>query len=165
VEKILCSGGSDDVSRLTKRLDESERGKEGWNKTKWEAEWLESLSRDVDMVRRTREPAVTEKTVAMAPSTLQNKKRSKCISDDGPRVPQRQQQRHSASYASAANPTFDPLHLPSLIAFSVSLLGPLKARLGESMRETWLVLNETKVRVALLGGFCLGIGVCLFTGR
>ena len=163
MEKIvLCR---DDVSSLTKRFldDESERGGEGWNKTKWEAEWLESFSRDVDMVRRTREPTMTEekKAVAMAPSKLQNEKRVKCISDDGPRVPQR----HAASYASAAKPTFDPLHLPSLIAFSVSLLGPLKARLGESMRETWLVLNETKVRVALLGGFCLGVGVCLFTGR
>ena len=69
-------------------------------------------------------------------------------------------QRH-ASYASAAKPTFDPLHLPSLIAFSVSLLVPLKARLGESVRETWLMLNKTKVKVALLGGFCLGAGVCL----
>ncbi len=176
MEKILCSGSEDEggISRLKKRrLDESERGKknasgngpasaegkEGWCKTKWEAEWLDTLSRDVDMERRTRELTVTERTVPMEHatySTLQDEKRS-----ESPQVPQ-QQQGH-ASYTSA--PTFDPLHLPSLIALSFSLFGPLKAHLGESVREIWLVLNETQVRVALLGGFCLGVGVSLFAGR
>lgn len=178
MEKILCSGSEDGViSKLKKRrLDESERSRdaneshaapvevrEGWNKAKWETEWLESFSKDVDILRRTRELTVTERSIAMehvAHPKSRDETHSECASD-GSQVPQRQPKQ--ASYASTT--TFDPLHFPSLFAFSVSLFGPLKARLDESVRGIWMVLNETQVRVALLGGFCLGVSFSLFAGR
>jgi len=58
-----------------------------------------------------------------------------------------------------AGTAFDPLHLPSLIAFSLSLLCPLKTRLSESVQEIWVVFHETRLKLALLGGFCIGVGV------
>jgi len=33
----------------------------GWSKAKWEAEWLENFSKNVDEVRRKREMTITEK--------------------------------------------------------------------------------------------------------
>ena len=56
---------------------------------------------------------------------------------------------------------YDPLHLPSLVVFSISLLGPLKERLEDSLSFLWDALDQFQVKVALLGGFLVGIGVGL----
>ncbi|KAF8639160.1 hypothetical protein AX17_001648 [Amanita inopinata Kibby_2008] len=56
---------------------------------------------------------------------------------------------------------YDPLHFPSLLLFSMSLLGPLKERFDGSLSFIWDALGEAQVRVALIGGFVVGIGVGL----
>ena len=56
---------------------------------------------------------------------------------------------------------YDPLHLPSLLMFSISLLGPLKERLEDSLSFFWDALDQIQVRAALIGGFLVGIGVGL----
>jgi hypothetical protein len=56
---------------------------------------------------------------------------------------------------------YDPLHLPSLFIFSISLLGPLKERFDGSLSFIWDALEQAPVRMALLGGFVVGVGVGL----
>lgn len=56
---------------------------------------------------------------------------------------------------------YDPLHLPSLLVFSISLLGPLKERLEDSLSFFWDALDQFQVKAALIGGFLVGIGVGL----
>ena len=56
----------------------------------------------------------------------------------------------------------DPLHLPSLIALSLSLFAPLKERIGSVLSSTVESLKEGKVQVALIGGFFVGVGVSLW---
>lgn len=51
-------------------------------------------------------------------------------------------------------PCFDPLHLPSLLLFSLSLLGPLQSRLRTIVKA--LCVWDT--RVAVVGGICIGLG-------
>jgi len=141
-----------------------EEGGGGWSKAKWEAEWLENFSKDVDEVRRKREMTITEKDFplprAQVPDTttgslLFNPDGKEEIAGDSnlqPTPPGIQ-----PSYTAGA--AFDPLHLPSLIAFSLSLLCPLRTRLSESVQEIWVVFHETRLKLALLGGFCIGVGV------
>lgn len=141
---------------------------EGWSKAKWEAEWLESLSKDVDEVRRRRrEMTITEKdflprpqvpdtTTGSPPSDPDSDEKEERGDGDGSND---QQVPPGIQPSYAAGAIFDPLHLPSLVAFSFSLLCPLKARLSKSMRDIWIAFCETRLKLALLGGFCLGVGV------
>ncbi|KJA26939.1 hypothetical protein HYPSUDRAFT_100267, partial [Hypholoma sublateritium FD-334 SS-4] len=101
---------------------------EGWSKARWEAEWMEDHAQEV--ARRVREDATRNGP-------------AHCM--DGP-------------HAHGLHPSFDPLHLPSLIVFSVSLIGPLRVRVWASLQSAVESLNETKVQVALFGGFCVGVG-------
>ncbi|KIM42283.1 hypothetical protein M413DRAFT_444713 [Hebeloma cylindrosporum] len=59
---------------------------------------------------------------------------------------------------------FDPLHLPSLIVLSFSLFAPLKERVGVALGSAVESLKEGRVQVALIGGFCVGVGVGLWVG-
>ena len=121
-----------------------------WDKARWEADWLANFSRDVDSARRKREATITQQdVVALHPKDEDRDAHARPIekSQAGDRP------RHSPATV------FDPLHLPSLLVFSVSLLGPLRARLGYALQEIWESLNETQVKLALLGGFCMGFGV------
>jgi len=68
----------------------------------------------------------------------------------------------SSSPSSCINPSFDPLHFPSLVFFSLSLLRPARQRVGASLRGFVNVLRDWQVGLALVGGFCLGIGFNLF---
>ncbi|KAF9238050.1 hypothetical protein BU15DRAFT_88490 [Melanogaster broomeanus] len=58
-----------------------------------------------------------------------------------------------------AAPCIDPLHLSSLVSFSLSLLDPAKALLSRSMSKFLEKLSDGDVRVALLGSFCIGFGI------
>ena len=62
-------------------------------------------------------------------------------------------------YAFGRNSIYDPLHLPSLLVFSISLLGPLKERLEDSLSFFWDAVDQIQVRAALIGGFLVGISV------
>jgi hypothetical protein len=128
---------------------------EKWDKTKWEAEWMADFSRDVDSARRKREATITQKDVAV----LQSQASGMSSAGSTDLSVQNPAERRQTARPNVPATVFDPLHLPSLLAFSVSLLGPLGTRLERSVREVWGVLNETQVRVALVGGFCVGFGV------
>jgi hypothetical protein len=58
--------------------------------------------------------------------------------------------------------SYDPLHFPSLVMFSFSLLSPLRARVGRSISGFVEALGDGNVKAALLGGFCMGIGFGFF---
>jgi len=60
--------------------------------------------------------------------------------------------------------SIDPLHLPSLIVLSFSLFAPLKERLGSVLASAVESLKERRVQAALIGGFCVGVGVGLWVG-
>jgi len=105
-----------------------------WSKAKWESEWDATLSQDV--ARRLHEdtPAV----------------------QDGPFGCPR------AGWV--GSPAYDPLHLPSLFVFSMSLFGPLTGRVARSV-EHFLETAKVKdyhVGLALMGGFCVGVGLGMF---
>ncbi len=178
MEKILCANVGKEqagISRPKKRLNRMGKAKEDavsaratltraeekWDAAKWEAEWLVNFSREVDSTRRKREATITQKDVIALRSQTTESNENIFASGAGPtnqpiekgQTPAERPGPHSTA------PGFDPLHLPSLIAFSFSLLGPLRSRLGRSVQDVWDVLNETQVKAALLGGFCIGFGV------
>jgi uncharacterized membrane protein YedE/YeeE len=66
-----------------------------------------------------------------------------------------------SSPSSCVNSSFDPLHLPSLVFFSLSLLRPARQRVRASLRGFVDVLRDWQVGLALVGGFCFGIGIQL----
>ncbi|KIY67240.1 hypothetical protein CYLTODRAFT_353638 [Cylindrobasidium torrendii FP15055 ss-10] len=49
---------------------------------------------------------------------------------------------------------FDPLHFTSMVMFALSLLGPAK-------RSIFAFFRDWNVRISILGGFCLGLGIGL----
>jgi hypothetical protein len=128
----------DDI-HMSQRNDTS-RSSDGlhWDKAKWESEWVANLSHDV--ARRLREGTLTERNV-------RGSHNHKC-SDDPAR--------------SCVGGSYDPLHLPSLVIFSISLLGPLRARFNRSVAGFLESFGDPSVRMALLGGFCMGLGIGLY---
>ncbi|KAF8452581.1 hypothetical protein L210DRAFT_3468588 [Boletus edulis BED1] len=62
---------------------------------------------------------------------------------------------------SPPSPCVDPLHLSSLLSLSFSLLEPVRDRFYKGLSRAWAKLSDGEVRVALLGSFCIGIGIGL----
>ncbi|KAF8899824.1 hypothetical protein CPB84DRAFT_1780078 [Gymnopilus junonius] len=173
---------SDDRSR--RKLGEKEWGrqqgeyisyemKEGqtqekWSKAKWEAEWMESHSQDV--ATRLRQGTITEKSFGRRQPIPASFKADDNDTDDSelyPTAAQPDPQRTPEAVPPYdgrpyAHPPFDPLHFPSLLFFSASLLGPLKTKVGESVKGAVDSLREVRVQVALFGGFCVGLGLGFF---
>ncbi|KAI6002144.1 hypothetical protein EDD15DRAFT_2129173, partial [Pisolithus albus] len=58
-----------------------------------------------------------------------------------------------------ASSIVDPLHFSSLIAFSFSLLKPAKARIMRSISTFMESMSDCRVRIAVVGSFCIGMGV------
>ncbi|KAF8064968.1 hypothetical protein FPV67DRAFT_162804 [Lyophyllum atratum] len=108
-----------------------------WSKSKWEAEWVTSLSQDV--ARRLREGTVTERTL------------QRSTHDDHLLV-------EESSHSCLSDSHYDPLHIPSLVMLTVSLVGPLRARLRRSFSLLIETIGDSNVRSALLGGFIVGMG-------
>lgn len=112
-----------------------------WDKAKWESDYLASLSHDV---ARARNATITRRQTANLTLTKSSDL------DDNSLLPPR----------GSCGAPLDPLHLPSLFLFSISLLNPLRARLRKSISEFFESLgSEKNVRIALLGGFCIGLGI------
>jgi hypothetical protein len=128
-----------------------------WDKEKWETEYLTSFSHDV--AKRARSVVTRQQMV-----TPLNQRNNSIIDDDNDDDSDEEdedyllpQQEFSSS---SAYGSLDPLHLPSLIFFSISLLKPLRWRLHTSISKFFeSVASEKNVRVALLGGFCVGLGI------
>ncbi|KAI9567766.1 hypothetical protein HD554DRAFT_2106744 [Boletus coccyginus] len=58
-------------------------------------------------------------------------------------------------------PCVDPLHLSSLLSLSLSLFEPVRDCFHKSMSTAWAKLSDGEARVALLGSFCIGVGIGL----
>ncbi|KIJ64686.1 hypothetical protein HYDPIDRAFT_47689, partial [Hydnomerulius pinastri MD-312] len=56
-------------------------------------------------------------------------------------------------------PCIDPLHLSSLLSFSLSLLDPARARLQKSVSKFLEKLSDGQVQLAMMGSLCIGIGI------
>ncbi|KDR72540.1 hypothetical protein GALMADRAFT_270524 [Galerina marginata CBS 339.88] len=137
---------------------------EKWSKARWEAQWMASHSQEV--ATRMREGTITERSVKRDRKSSaelfkgdhgekQNLGPDSGSTDpESPRLPQERQDGHEHAHM-----PFDPLHLPSLLMFSVSIVGPLRRRVTDSVWGMADALGETRVKVALVGGFCLGLGL------
>jgi hypothetical protein len=134
------------ISRRKDATHAQHRGSDGlpWDKSKWESEWAMTLSQDV--AKRLRENTLTERNVRFFSDGQQHR------DDINGHDPSRSCLGHS----------YDPLHLPSLVLFSISLLGPLRARVGKTISGFVEVLGDGNVRIAVFGGFCVGIGFGFF---
>ncbi|KIL66053.1 hypothetical protein M378DRAFT_124543 [Amanita muscaria Koide BX008] len=120
-----------------------------WDKARWESEWMPTFS--VDVAKRLREGTITQRIKEFS----QDETKFGYVPKTCPfaeTVP---------SPVFGRNPMYDPLHLPSLLVFSISLLGPLRERFDGSLSFVWDALEQVQVRVALLGGFVVGLGVGL----
>jgi hypothetical protein len=113
-----------------------------WNKADWEAEWDYRLSREVSDLNKSTPPP---------PSP--SKPPSPSNSSNG-----------CAAYYSPT--TFDPLHLPSTLMLSMSLLSPLRYRIFGDPTETLDGSATTSSTnpvnwgiLGIMGAFCAGIGL------
>ncbi|KAI0752614.1 hypothetical protein C8Q80DRAFT_1096149 [Daedaleopsis nitida] len=103
-----------------------------WDKEAWEAQWEGSLSQEVALhLRRRRRRSDPAQRISPLSSLSTLGRHSTSITatldssedaDDETTAP-----------APCINPSFDPLHLPSLVVFSFSLLGALRSRIGRSV--------------------------------
>lgn len=125
-----------EMARLRSDAIEGIESDSAWSKARWEAEWMETHSRDVAIRAR-------ENFSRRRASTLTVNEGGSTRND----------------LRGHAHVPFDPLHLPSLLLFSISLVGPLRSRVNESIRAMLESLAEGRVQLALVGGFCLGLGV------
>ncbi|CAA7268451.1 unnamed protein product [Cyclocybe aegerita] len=146
-----------EVERSVEQIASRETRKRRLGEREWGRSKNHSL--DVHVARREREGTVTKRSASHPKAALESsdhmseKEEHDTTSPRQPRQP----------YWHPQHPDFDPLHLPSLLIFGVSLLGPLKERLSQSVRGLFVALGEARVRVALVGGFCIGVGFSVFT--
>lgn len=126
----------DDLSR-TITSNNNKVPKYDWSKREWEAEWEGMLSQDVARAKRARD---RDNTVTQANA-----------------FPHRNV--FDSSSSSCINSSFDPLHFPSLVFFSLSLLRPARQRLGISIRGFVSALKDLEVGLVFVGSFCFGIGI------
>ena len=115
-----------------------------WNKANWEAEWDYKLSKEVSDLHESTFPPPS-------PSKLPSPS-------------------NSSSCATYYSPmTFDPLHLPSIFMFSLSLLAPLRHRIfgarepAETLDGSTATTKSTRSVnwgiLGIVGAFCAGIGL------
>jgi len=162
-----------------------------WNKARWEAEWESELSSDV--AKRLRD---IPNTAAVTDPYDYGGRPSYPLHAIG-------KEDDSGEAGRNADYDYDPLHLPSLLMLSFSLLGPLQRKLGRTflnlfggntcasygaslpppVRTSNRVGSRGRARaglfrgvpgrethdrattafsIALLGGFCVGLGVGMF---
>lgn len=111
-----------------------------WNKADWEAEWDYKLSKEVSDLNKSTLPPPSK------PPSPSNSS-SSCVAYYSPT-------------------TFDPLHLPSTLMLSMSLLSPLRYRIfGEPMETLGGSTTTRHTRpvnwgfLGIMGAFCAGIGL------
>ncbi|KAF8799724.1 hypothetical protein BYT27DRAFT_7227712 [Phlegmacium glaucopus] len=160
-----------------KRDQEQETTTGRWTKAQWELEWMESHS--LHVARRIREGTITQRAVERT-LNHQREPNHQLLStdylsghlrghdDDSPNVydPNEEKNEHYQGSPSSSISS-DPLHLPSLFFFSLSLFVPLKSRVNQCARGLWGDWNWklSTMQVAIVGGvgFCFGLGVGFFS--
>lgn len=157
-------------------------GRQVWDKARWEAEWEGTLSQEVAIHLRRRRAETTSKAKRSPKKDQRSLDTcSRTHNLDAETEDQSQSQSQSQSMPCVRVPTtFDPLHLPSLFVFSLSLLGPLRTRLVQTLgfgRDIEVEDVDSKdyenshtrrsthygiglgLGFALVGAFCAGIGL------
>ncbi|OSD01011.1 hypothetical protein PYCCODRAFT_1436793 [Trametes coccinea BRFM310] len=170
-----------------------------WDKEAWEAEWEGNLSQEVALhVRRRRAGTARRITPLHATERQTSYFRAVGVSPDASvaaldTAMPRDADAGEGGLLSPPCPSaaaFDPLHLPSLMVFSFSLLGALRTRVGRAFglsgvtvpsRDRSGTIGASQARVqepskagarsvgftfgiglALVGAFCAGVGFGLF---
>ncbi|TFK29419.1 hypothetical protein FA15DRAFT_663956 [Coprinopsis marcescibilis] len=117
-----------------------------WDKDKWERDWMEDFSKDVSVrlqqarVKRGEHPQLLPPPYLSIDHDLKRLTASPAYSSTSlpgeferpPSSTSSYQQPHPL-LVPHAHQTFDPLHLPSLVLFTVSMLGPLKTRILDAI--------------------------------
>ena len=149
-----------------KRDLEQETTTEGWSKAKWEMEWMENHS--LHVARRMRESTITQR----AATKDQSLSKESNLSTDSPSEqdgdsPNMYDSNEKGSFQPTSSISFDPLHLPSLFFFSLSLFDPVKSRVKQSVVGFWGDWNWkfSAMQMAIIGGvgFCFGLGIGLIS--
>ena len=165
------------------RSQETERD-DRWDKGAWEAQWEDSLSQEValHLRRRRRSEPGRRLTPLSSFTTVSTHTPSITLMDS-------EDAEEDSIVSPCASAPFDPLHLPSLVVFSFSLLGALRTRVVRSLgwsteagpsrrRSPGSTPNDGQrkrprsfgytfgIGLALVSAFCAGVGIGLVaTGR
>ncbi|KAH9848165.1 hypothetical protein C2E23DRAFT_889402 [Lenzites betulinus] len=162
-----------------------------WNKETWEAQWEGELSQEVALLLRRRRAGTVRRITPLPslPARTRDERQTSYFhaqSDanaalDTP-MPRTTDERTLVSCPSISA-AFDPLHLPSLVVFSFSVLGALRTRIFRSVgiaRRRASASNAEDDRrqggkrgfgytvgigIALVSAFCAGFGIGLFATR
>ncbi|PPR06916.1 hypothetical protein CVT24_010998 [Panaeolus cyanescens] len=134
--------------------DDVQRKWQEW-KQQWEREWMESFS--VDVASRLREERGYPRTPTYTRFTTEtsgNRKRVRTV-EHGEGVPHGQELDSPSSpvdnaltQSTTLGQPSDPLHIPSLIILSLSLLGPLKQRLREKIKGVLAIFWDTNTSLS-----------------
>ncbi|KAJ2932426.1 hypothetical protein H1R20_g4640, partial [Candolleomyces eurysporus] len=126
------------------RKGSTQIGWRGWDKEKWERQWMTDFSRDVAVGIRERSMLLGEG--APRGEEHQDEVRSEVdgsSKEEGGEVAFEHdlEEKHAAPriIAYTHSHSFDPLHFPSLFLFTVSMLGPLKTRVVEAVKRMCLM--------------------------
>jgi hypothetical protein len=132
------------------RKGTTQNGWRGWDKEKWEREWMADFSRDVAV-------GVKERSVLLGEGVPQGEEEGQQEDGDGVRSEVEGSlargneegegdgddldEKHAAPriIAYTHSHSFDPLHFPSLFLFTMSMLGPLKTRVVEAVKRMCLM--------------------------
>ena len=174
-----------------------------WDKGAWEAQWEGSLSQEVALHLRRRRAGTIRRIAPLTSlptlgrgerqATSYFSRRDTNISPDtagaglDTPMPHDADQGGLLSLRCPSGTAFDPLHLPSLFVFSVSLLDAFRARIARSLGFRQSASGSTSspsrkegtkrrngrigfgfafgVGLALVGAFCAGVGFGLFAAR
>ncbi|KAI9060036.1 hypothetical protein FKP32DRAFT_1668357 [Trametes sanguinea] len=166
-----------------------------WDKEAWEAQWEGSLSQEVALHVRRRRAGTTRRIAPLDATERQTSYfRGAGLSPDASvgaldtPMPRDADKGGLLSPPCPSAAAFDPLHLPSLMVFSFSLLGALRTRVGRALgfspsalpsRDRSATINAQDqqqqrkgngrsvgftfgIGLALVSAFCAGVGFGLF---
>ncbi|KAJ2919739.1 hypothetical protein MD484_g632, partial [Candolleomyces efflorescens] len=118
-------------------------GWRGWDKEKWERDWMTDFSRDVAVGVKERSMLLGEGTHSGEEDQQEDGVRSDAEGTlaEGNEEGDELDEKHAAPriIAYAHSHSFDPLHFPSLFLFTMSMLGPLKSRVVEAVKRICLM--------------------------
>jgi hypothetical protein len=139
------------LKRSVSRMRRGERkglGWRGWDKEKWEREWMSELSRDVALGMKGSKGEASEVSPPLAfgterasrmdtssPTPPRSRQESRDGFDEKARYEEDVEDSSAAMVSLTHSHAIDPLHLPSLLLFTVSMFGPLKTRVLEMFKK------------------------------
>ncbi|OJT06825.1 hypothetical protein TRAPUB_2342 [Trametes pubescens] len=162
-----------------------------WDKEEWEAQWEGELSHEVALHLRRRRAGTVRRITPLSslpPASQTSYFRARDAPSAVPDTPMPRdadEQERGLLSPSCPSAAFDPLHIPSLVVFSVSLLGALRTRVARSVglhgvkRAAGAVVPEDGqqrrggrsfgyrfgIGFALMSAFCAGVGIGLLAAR